>query len=55
MKWLGHYPLAVGAADRDRRAASSIFFIFEIWFLVPLPKGPLEDCSASRSRSRSRA
>jgi hypothetical protein len=41
MRWLGKYPwwkvLAVGVGT------SVVFFlIFEVWFLVPLPKGPLE-------------
>ena len=22
----------------------AIFVVFEVWFLVPLPKGPLESC-----------
>jgi putative tricarboxylic transport membrane protein len=41
MRWLGKYPwwkvflVSVGN--------SAVFFlIFEVWFLVPLPKGPLE-------------
>jgi hypothetical protein len=41
MKWLGHYPwlyaMAVGAI-----VPILTFLMFEIWFLVPLPKGPLE-------------
>ena len=41
MPWLGKYPwwkvLAVSVGN------SVVFYlIFEIWFLVPLPKGPLE-------------
>jgi len=41
MKWLGKYPchwvipVAVGTPV-------IIYFMFEMWFLVPLPKGPLE-------------
>ena len=41
MKWLGHYSwlstvlVAVGVP-------LLIFFLFEEWFLVPLPKGPVE-------------
>jgi hypothetical protein len=31
------YGLPVGAA-----IAGALFFMFEVWFLVPLPKGPLE-------------
>jgi putative tricarboxylic transport membrane protein len=26
---------------------TALFFMFEKWFLVPLPKGPLEDCLTS--------
>ena len=43
MRWLGRYRLA---ADRWRsRSALPVltYFTFEKWFLVPLPKGPLED------------
>jgi hypothetical protein len=42
MKWLGRYswllvlPVAVGMPILT-------FLMFEIWFLVPLPKGPLEN------------
>ncbi|MBI2316838.1 MAG: tripartite tricarboxylate transporter TctB family protein [Betaproteobacteria bacterium] len=41
MRWLGKYPwwkvLAVSAGN------SVVFFlIFEIWFVIPLPKGPIE-------------
>jgi hypothetical protein len=41
MRWLGKYPwwkvVAVSVGT------SVVFFlIFEVWFLVPLPKGPLE-------------
>jgi hypothetical protein len=41
MRWLGKYPwwkvLAVALGN------SVVFYlIFEVWFLVPLPKGPLE-------------
>ncbi|HTQ78189.1 MAG TPA: tripartite tricarboxylate transporter TctB family protein [Burkholderiales bacterium] len=41
MRWLGKYAwwkvalIAVGTSV-------AFFFIFEVWFLVPLPKGPLE-------------
>ena len=41
MWWLGKYPVAkiipvaVGVP-------LALFVMFEIWFLVPLPKGPLE-------------
>ena len=41
MRWLGRYPwwkvIAVSVAH-----SVVLFVIFEIWFLVPLPKGPLE-------------
>ena len=41
MRWLGRYPwivaVGVGAAF-----AVSAFLIFETWFLVPMPKGPVE-------------
>ncbi len=41
MRWLGKYPwwkaLAVSVG-----AATVFYFIFEVWFLVPLPKGPVE-------------
>jgi hypothetical protein len=42
MKWLGRY-------DWGRTVALSIavplitYFMFERWFLVPLPKGPIEE------------
>jgi putative tricarboxylic transport membrane protein len=41
MMWLGRYPLyktlplAIGVAV-------ALFVVFEIWFLIPLPKGPFE-------------
>ena len=41
MTWLGHYgwrmtaPIAVGIPV-------FLFFVFELWFLLPLPKGPIE-------------
>src|SRR5262245_54353645 len=41
MKWLGRYPwiyaIAVGVT-----VPILTFLMFEMWFLVPLPKGPLE-------------
>jgi putative tricarboxylic transport membrane protein len=41
MRWLGKYPwwkaLAVSVG-----AAVVFYLIFEVWFLVPLPKGPVE-------------
>ena len=42
MKWLGRY--AWRCRWRSRSACpSSIYLMFEKWFLVPLPKGPIED------------
>jgi hypothetical protein len=41
MRRLGHYrwPVAIGVAV----AVSAVFYsLFEVWFKVPLPKGPLE-------------
>ena len=42
MRWLGRFRwftiVAVSVA-----VPVALFFLFEIWFLVPLPKGPLED------------
>ena len=43
MKWLGRYSLAHGAGGRRSACRSSPYCLFERWFLVPLPKGPLED------------
>jgi len=42
MRWLGKYPwwkVAVVSAG----TMVAFFLIFEVWFLVPLPKGPLEN------------
>lgn len=41
MRWLGKYPWwkVVGVAIGH---SVVLFLIFEVWFLVPLPKGPLE-------------
>jgi putative tricarboxylic transport membrane protein len=41
MRWLGKFPWWKVAAV-SVGAAVAIFFIFERWFLVPLPKGPIE-------------
>lgn len=41
MKWLGKYSWPVVAAVSILVPVAT-FFMFEIWFLVPLPKGPLE-------------
>jgi putative tricarboxylic transport membrane protein len=42
MRWLGRFrwrTIAIVAAA----VPFALFLLFEIWFLVPLPKGPLED------------
>lgn len=41
MVWIGRYPL-VKALPIAVLTPIVIFVIFEVWFLVPLPKGPLE-------------
>jgi len=42
MRWLGRFPwLTVVIVSVCVPLA--LFLLFEIWFLVPLPKGPLED------------
>lgn len=42
MRWLGHYAWLTVAAIAV--GVPAIFFlVFEYWFLVPLPKGPLEE------------
>jgi len=42
MTWLGRYsPLKSGAVAIGTVVA--IYLMFEKWFLVPLPKGPIED------------
>jgi putative tricarboxylic transport membrane protein len=41
MRWLGEYPWWKVAAV-SAGAVAVFFLIFEKWFLVPLPKGPLE-------------
>ncbi|MGD9951207.1 MAG: tripartite tricarboxylate transporter TctB family protein [Burkholderiales bacterium] len=41
MRWLGKYPWwKVGVVSVGHSVI--LFMIFEVWFLVPLPKGPLE-------------
>lgn len=42
MKWIGRYPWTITAAV-SIATPLAIYFLFEKWFLVPLPKGPLED------------
>jgi putative tricarboxylic transport membrane protein len=41
MWWLGKYPLA-NVALVSVLVPIALFVLFEVWFLVPLPKGPLE-------------
>lgn len=41
MRWLGRYPWIVGAGAGLAFAAAA-FLVFETWFLVPMPKGPVE-------------
>jgi hypothetical protein len=42
MRWFGHYSWIVAAAVAVA-VPIVIFLMFEVWFLVPLPKGPLEN------------
>jgi hypothetical protein len=42
MIWFGRYGVAMAAAVAVTVPILT-FFMFEIWFLVPLPKGPLEN------------
>ena len=41
MAWLGRYP-AYKVAPVALLVPLLLFMMFEVWFLVPLPKGPLE-------------
>ena len=41
MWWFGRYPPARGLAV-GLVIATVLFLMFEVWFLVPLPKGPIE-------------
>ncbi len=41
MMWHGRYPI-YKAAPMAIAVPALLFVVFEIWFLVPLPKGPLE-------------
>jgi len=41
MRWLGAYPWWKVAAVSIGNSVA-FYLIFEVWFLVPLPKGPLE-------------
>jgi len=42
MKWLGHYSLVMCAAVSIGVTVAT-YLMFEKWFLVPLPKGPIEN------------
>jgi len=42
MKWLGRYSIAMCAAV-SVGVVIATYLMFEKWFLVPLPKGPIED------------
>jgi putative tricarboxylic transport membrane protein len=42
MMWLGRYGVAM-AATVSIGTVIAIYLMFEKWFLVPLPKGPIED------------
>jgi hypothetical protein len=42
MRWLGHYRWATAAAVALIIPIIT-FIVFEKWFLVPLPKGPIEE------------
>ena len=41
MRWLGKYPVAK-IVPVAILVPAALFLMFEIWFLVPLPKGPIE-------------
>ena len=41
MSWLGKYPI-VKILPVAILVPAALFLMFEVWFLVPLPKGPLE-------------
>lgn len=42
MMWFGRYSAALSAAV-SAGTVVAIYLMFEKWFLVPLPKGPIED------------
>ena len=42
MLWLGRYRWPITAAI-SIGVPVAFYFMFEKWFLVPLPKGPIED------------
>jgi len=41
MRWIGRFPWQ-SVAVVSVVVSAVTFFVFEIWFLVPMPKGPLE-------------
>ena len=41
MRWIGRFPW-LSVAVVSVLVSAVTFFVFEIWFLVPMPKGPLE-------------
>ena len=43
MKWLGRYRWLDGRSAIAIVVPILTFLMFERWFLVPLPKGPIED------------
>ena len=42
MMWQGRYQHAADARASRSACRSLVFLLFEMWFLVPLPKGPIE-------------
>jgi putative tricarboxylic transport membrane protein len=42
MRWLGRFALPT-IVIVSIAVPLSLFVIFELWFLLPLPKGPVED------------
>jgi hypothetical protein len=42
MKWLGHYGWLLTLAVSFGVVVVT-YMLFERWFLIPLPKGPIED------------
>ena len=53
MRWLGKYALDRPCWRSRSACPSSPIFMFESWFLVPLPKGPIEDLARSSRHCRS--
>jgi hypothetical protein len=41
MRWIGRYPWPLVVLVSVAFPAIT-FWVFELWFLVPMPKGPLE-------------